>query len=102
MAIEYNNKLYTLNFEQQTQVIQILNHVELSSERLVNGSHEKKSFDYNRLIIYLFEEPNIEVIPIRQDKEHVIFEIKEQNGSTKEIKNSQLHALLSQTFEAKI
>lgn len=102
MAIEHHNELYTLNFEQQTKVIQILNHTEfcLENEDYANTLFQKKS--YNRLIIYRFEEPNIEVIPVGENNECVIFEIREQNRPTKKMKTSLLHALLSQTFEINI
>src|ERR1700733_909479 len=83
MAIEYNNKLYTLNFKQQNRVIQILNCADLYSKNgsKVDASLEKNGFDYNRLIIYRFEEPDLEVIPAGHELGDVIFELKDQNSS---------------------
>jgi hypothetical protein len=106
MAIEYNNKIYTLNFEQQNQVIQILKSTdqylrnegakEFESASLIDG---KLISSYNRLIIYRFEKANLELIPIAQEHEYIIFEVKEKNNLVKRIKTNTLHALLSQTFE---
>ena len=96
IEIEYNKKLWTLNFEQQNKVIDILNSSIATNEYF---SPEKSNFD--KLIIYHFNKPDIVVTPLRQVNNQLVFSVPEwnQKGNLKESQAGSLQAVLSQTYD---
>lgn len=68
MAVEYKDKLYTLNFDQQNQVIGWLNSAIPVDEAVVEGE-----VDVERIIIYRFKQPEIELKPVTYKDGILIF-----------------------------
>ena len=68
MAVEFNEQPYTLNFEQQKKIIAILNQA-----IPIDDHSAKEPFDYDKLIVYRFDEPFLEIFPIRKHDKKLIF-----------------------------
>lgn len=66
MAIEHNKTLYTLNFQQQNALVEIFNRSTPITKETVNTQKSKLDSDLNvqRIIIYRFNQPDIEIKPI--------------------------------------
>lgn len=66
MAIEHNQKLYTLNFDQQNQMIDIFNRLIPVSQELIEKRKvvPKKPLEIQKIVIYRFNAPDIEVRPV--------------------------------------
>ena len=64
MAIEHNKLLYTLNFEQQNALLEILNHSIPIDSKIPQEDQSKTPLEFERLVIYLFEGPDIEIKPV--------------------------------------
>ncbi|MDP1881055.1 MAG: hypothetical protein Q8K60_08980 [Parachlamydiaceae bacterium] len=99
MAVGYHDLLYTLNFNQQNEVIDILNR----SVRIVGlkpGKHQKPTID--KIVIYLFEhESPITVTPIAYIDQNLVYSVPEwnQDGYLMELSDGILHKLISQTYD---
>lgn len=79
MAIEHQQKLYTLNFQQQNEVIGYVNKsltVPQSSVKNVNSK-----LDFTKIIIYRFNAPDMILIPIEYNDNNLIFSNSELNPS---------------------
>lgn len=63
-AIEHHNTLYTLNFNQQNTLIEALNQSVPISVKEQELRKEATSFDFDKIIIYRFDAPDIEIYPI--------------------------------------
>lgn len=66
MAVEHNGKLYTLNFDQQNELVDIFNRAipvdkEVAEARKLTTS---KMPEVSKIIIYRFNDPDIEITPI--------------------------------------
>jgi hypothetical protein len=64
MAIEHNNLLYTLNFEQQNAVLQILNQSVPIGPQISPKEESPLKPAFERLVIYRFQAPDIEIRPV--------------------------------------
>ena len=66
MAVEHNHLLYTLNFEQQNALIDIFNRAIPVGKDLVDKRKVKmkNTPDIQKIIVYLFNAPDIEIIPV--------------------------------------
>lgn len=114
IAVEHNNKLYTLNFEQQKEFLEIINRSipvgqELVEKRKINLEHPP---EVQKIIIYRFNAPDLEMIPtayvakttsVMQDapeKISVIYSVPEwnKNGLLEESTSDDLIRLLSSTY----
>lgn len=99
MATLHEGKLYTLNFEQQNQVLDILNRsLKIDSDRYLSGKHPK--FGYDKLIIYLFDGKEISITPIAFENQQLIFQSPALNskGLLRETGPGELNPLLTKTF----
>lgn len=100
MAVEHNGKQYTLNFEQQNQVVSILNRsIKVGLEGYLTG--DEASFDYDYLIIFRFNEGEIKIKPVSFANRQLIFQAPEFNpdGLLREIGPGKLNRLLSETYD---
>jgi hypothetical protein len=100
MAVEHKGNLYTLNFEQQNTIIDILNRsIKIGPEGYLMGDIVK--FDYTALIIYLFDKPEIKIIPVTFENNQLIFQAPgiNPNGLLRETGPGELHPLLLKTYD---
>lgn len=99
MAVSHNQMLYTLNFKQQNDVIEILNH----AVRVVGvkpGKRQRPSID--KLIVYQFNDlPDLVITPISYVDDNLVFSAPawSQDSFLMEMSNGRLHQLLSQTYD---
>lgn len=99
MEVGHNKLLYTLNFQQQNEVIEILNR----SVRVVGlkpGKHQKPNID--KIVIYQFDsKPSLTITPITYIDDNLVYSIPEWNsdGYLMEISDGDLHQLLSKTYD---
>ncbi|CUI17119.1 conserved putative membrane protein [Candidatus Protochlamydia naegleriophila] len=99
MAISHNQMLYTLNFKQQNDVIEILNR----TVRVVGvkpGKRQRPNVD--KIIVYQFnDQPDLVITPVAYVDNNLVFSAPawNQDGFLMEISNGRLHQLLSQTYD---
>lgn len=98
-AIEHKGKLYTLNFDQQTKLITLLNQAVPVGKEYI----EKKQEDLNiqRIVIYRFNAPDIILTPYGYVDEHLIFMAPawNANGLLKDTSHGALKDLISTTYD---
>ena len=99
MAVEHKGKKYTLNFEQQNQVTQQLN--QAIHVRRQNFEQNSVTPNFERIIIYLFDEPDLVISPIGFVNNQLIFEAADWNpdGYLRETGPGVLKSLLSTTYD---
>ncbi|HEV8051971.1 MAG TPA: hypothetical protein VGP47_05705, partial [Parachlamydiaceae bacterium] len=66
IAVEHNHKLYTLNFVQQNEFVDIMNRsipvgMELVEKRKITL---KDAPEISKIIVYRFNAPDLEIIPV--------------------------------------
>ncbi len=97
MAIEHHGLLYTLNYEQQNQTLDILN--------LAKPFHEesipRQDLDFEKIVIYRFHGDDIEIKPIAWLNQELAFSSPSWNGGTvlQEKSSGLLQTLLSETYD---
>lgn len=98
VAVEHKDKLYTLNFNQQNDLIGYLNKsVPISTQ----VTEEKPKLEVSKIVIYLFGSPDIEIIPIEYRNNDLIFSSPDWNrsGLMKDMSGGAMKKLLSQTYD---
>lgn len=99
MAVDHNQLLYTLNFNQQNRVIDIINR----SVRVVGvkpGKRQKP--DINKIIVYQFDgKPDLIINPIAYVDDNLVFSVPEweSEGYLMELSEGNLQKLLSKTYD---
>lgn len=99
MAVSHNQLLYTLNFQQQNSVIDILN----KAVRVVGvkpGKRQKPTFE--RMVVYQFDgQPDVLINPIAYVDKNLVFSIPqwEKDNYLMELSEGDLQQLLSQTYD---
>lgn len=99
MAISHNQMLYTLNFQQQNTIIDILNKAKPINEI---KSDKRQPPNIDKLVIYLFEDkPDIVFTPIAYIDKNLVFSIPAlvPNGYFMELSEGDLQQLLAQTYD---
>ena len=99
MAISHGQTLYTLNFQQQNRIADILNRA-VPIDEIKTGKRQPSNID--QLIIYQFEnQPDIVLTAIAYVDNDLIFAAKQwvPNGYLMELSEGDLKTLLSQTFD---
>lgn len=99
IAVKHDGKLYTLNFDQQKQLIEMLNQSD-KVERLGEGSREAVNFE--EIIIYRFEsKPDWVVTPITYINNNLFYSMPEWNskGYLMDVSEGKLKKLISQTYD---
>ena len=99
MAVEYNKLLYTLNFNQQNQMINILNR----SVRVVGVKLDKREKPViDKIIIYQFDnKPDIVLTPIAYINNNLVYSAPLWNVDNylMELSDGGLQKLLVQTYD---
>lgn len=98
MAVSHNQKLYTLNFQQQNAVVSILN----NSVRVIGvnpGKRQKPKID--KIVVYLFDQPDVIIHPIAYIDQNLVFSAPqwEKGSYFMELSEGDLQQLLSQTYD---
>lgn len=98
IAVEYKQRLYTLNFKQQNDVIDILNRA-IPIEKII---HIDKKPDFSRLIVYTFDKrQEIEFTPLAFNNDDLIFYAPKliPKGYLMEVSAGELHELLANAHD---
>lgn len=99
MDIQHDNKLYTLNFEQQNQLIAYIN------ESISVGGGTPKSqaipLNFTKLAIYRFDKPDLVVNPIAYDGDDLVYQATEWNaqGYLKDTTQGSMKELIAGTYD---
>jgi len=99
MSVEHGNLLFTLNFEQQNDVIKFVN-TAISIEKPVL-SNSNTPLPYRKIVVYRFDAPNIEISPLGFENDNLVFtaSVWNQNKPLMERSGGQLKKLLEQTYD---
>lgn len=100
VAVEHDDKLYTLNFDQQNSVITLFNQsVRVGSEGIAEG--DLPDLGYEKIHIYRFGKSNIVITPLALVNRQLLFRAPEWNpdGLLRETGPGELNSLLSQTYD---
>lgn len=73
MALIVSNTPYTLNFDQQTRVVNALNRAVAVVKEAPDASAEKPFFE--QLIVYRFNQPDLMIKPIQQHRMALLLDI---------------------------
>ncbi len=100
MAVEHDKLLYTLNFDQQNNIITILNR----SVRVMGVKPDKRQKpDIEKLVVYQFEnKPDIIITPIAYINNNLVFSAPAWNADNylMELSNGELQKLFVQTYDS--
>jgi hypothetical protein len=98
MEVGYNNLLYTLNFKQQNELIDIFNR-SVKVVGLKPGKHQKPSIE--KIIVYQFGLPDLVITPIAYIDNNLVFSVPEWdvNGYLMELSDGYLHQMIMQTYD---
>lgn len=99
MAIEHNKILYTLSFDQQNKMIE---HINLSLAIGGNAAkYDKSTLDFEKIIIYLFNAPDLVLTPIAYYNQNLIYSVPAWNpqGYMQDISYGSWKNLISQTYD---
>lgn len=99
MSVVYKGKEYTLNFDQQNEVALLLN-PSISIAKEVS-SQFLDPVPFEKIIIYLFNAPSIEIVPIGFKNDDLIYSVPawNPNGYLKDVSNGTLKQTLLQTYD---
>lgn len=99
MAIVHNQIPYTLNFDQQNQVIEYLN-LSLPVGKIASN-YDKIPMNFSQLIIYRFKAPDITLTPIGYENDDLVFSVPEwkHDGYLKDVSLGNFKNLLAETYD---
>lgn len=99
IAVKHNQVLYTLNFPQQNQVIEILN-TSVKTQQIKPGKHKRPHLE--QIVIYQFDgKPDLILTPLGFIDNELVYTMPSwnQGGYMMEVSNGALQKLLSQTYD---
>lgn len=99
ISIFHNRKEYPLNFSQQNALMAFLNASQ--PDNSVDLAKVDRTLDFEKITIYLFNAPNLEIQPIGYVKGNLLFSNLKWNGNgyLRDTSEGKLKALLSGTFD---
>jgi hypothetical protein len=99
IALDYKGQSYTLNFEQQNDLIDHVNRFLAVGKQKQPDPNAR--IDFGSITVYLFNAPNIILKPIGLEKENLIFLVPEwnQSGYLLDVSNGALKELIDETFD---
>lgn len=100
IELYHQGKPYTLNFEQQESLIDLLNRA-TPVEKVEVDLQSKPPLDFEKIVIYRFNAPNIILTPIGYKDNQLLFSVPEWSQKPFQ-DNSQgtLRTLLSHTYDS--
>jgi hypothetical protein len=99
MAVGYNQLLYTLNFKQQNEVIEILNR-SIPVKGINPGRNQPTNVE--KIVVYQFDnQPDIIINPIAYVDKNLVFSVPQwsTDGYFREVSAGRLQQLLPQTYD---
>lgn len=98
-AVVHRSKEYTLNFSQQNALIAYINNTEKVPHTIKRTG--QTLLDFEKIIVYKFNAPNIEIKPIGYVNNELLFSVPEwyKEGLLKDTSNGELKSILSQTYD---
>jgi hypothetical protein len=95
----HEGKPYTLNFEQQNGLVTLINLAEPIQDPKDNP--KKTPLDFEKIIIYQFNKPNIELNPIGYVNDELVFSAPswDKDHLLKDKSHGELKQLLSKTYD---
>lgn len=99
MAVKHKQLIYTLNFQQQNQIVDILNQ-SVKTQQVKPGKQQVPEIE--QIIIYQFDgKPDLIITPLAYVDNELIYTNPawNSNGYMMEVSNGQLQKLLSQTYD---
>lgn len=99
MAVSRNQLLYTLNFQQQNSIIEILNKA-IPIDEIKSGQRQPPNIQ--EMVVYQFQgAPDITLTPIAYVDQNLVFSAPQwqHNGYLMELSEGDLQKLLSQTYD---
>jgi hypothetical protein len=102
MAVEYNQKLYTLNYEQQNDAVAYLNQSLLVGPAAKSLASQSTKPEFTRLIIYRFGKPDLVLTPIGWEPDgNLVYSVPEWNhdGLLNDISLGAFRSLISRTYD---
>jgi hypothetical protein len=99
MAVEYKQLPYTLNFKEQNAVINFLNESQPHEKSLYEP--DPTAFPFTRLIIYRFNGPEIQIIPIALPHQDLVFAASawDRDRYFHDVSKGELFHLLNTTYD---
>ena len=100
IAVRHNQTLYTLNFQQQNALIDLLNE-SFKVASIKEGPRQNPNVD--RIVVYQFDnKPDLIITPITYIEDDLIFSVPEwnENGYLLDISEGRLKKLLSETYDS--
>jgi hypothetical protein len=96
VEVVHNKLPYTLNFEQQNGLVTLLNEAET-----IKAGVPTSSLDFDKIIIYVFNAPNIEIYPIAYVGDDLVFSVPawDKVNFMKDSSHGELKKLISQTYD---
>lgn len=102
VEVIHNQKPYTLNFDQQNQLISLLNLAKKTEGdyQTLKKQTSMEEVGFEKITIFLFNGPNVEVIPIGLDHKKLIYSVPQwnSNGFFDDNSNGSLLSLISKTY----
>ena len=92
-ATKKNGKLWTLNFEQQNKVVDIINRSKPFEENIPPAT----PFTFDSFIIYRFNQPDLTITPVATKDGHLLFSL--ENKVISEQTPEEFQKLLSETYD---
>lgn len=100
VEIFHDNLPYTLNFDQQNFLIDVLNRSERIGDELIKK--DVTQIPFTKIIVYQFEKPSVILTPVTLVEKNLIFAVPDwnPNGYIKENSGGDLLKMLSLTFDS--
>lgn len=99
MAIQHDGILFTLNFSQQNEAVDLINQAVTTSA--TDSFKQQSQQDFQKLVIYRFNAPDITITPITMIDNSYIFSVPEfsENLLLKDTSQGRLKNVLSESYE---
>ena len=96
--VTHKQKPYTLNFDQQKELIGLLNQAKKTDKR---HQTSLEGIDFEKITIYLFNGPDIVLTPITLDRKNLIYSVPKWNpdGFFEDDSHGAMLTLISQTYD---
>ena len=98
-AVIHSSKPWTLNFEQQNDLISYLNEGENIGKELIENAPSQ--FPYSKIVIYQFDKGDLTFTPVNYQGDNIVFDAPQvvENGYVLEGSDGKLKQLLLGTFD---
>lgn len=98
VAVSHKQKLYTLSFTQQNELLSMLNH---SIRIKVDARGKESNVDVDKIVIYRFNAPPVEIRPIAFIDHNLLYSAPDwdKNFFLKEVSHGQLEKLIRETYD---